>query len=349
MAKEPSDERGLPILGRPSFRTRLGGGTGNSYNEKRAAFLPEPAATNATTPMSEPIAYLNGQYVPRSQLWVSVDDPGFLLGVTVSERLRTFRGQLFQWPRHLRRLEQSLRIVAVETGLSAEQWTDIVQRVVEHNGALRDKDDDLGLVLFVTPGVASAAGSPTVCVYTDPLPWSQFKLLYEQGQPLAVVDVRQVPEQCWPLELKCRSRMHYYLADREANRRYPGARALLLDLEGFVTEASTANVLIYRRDEGLISPPPRRILPGVTLEVNGQLAAECEVPFVRRDFTADELQGADEILLCSTSPCLWPALQIDGRPVGDGQPGPIYRQLLASWTNLVGIDLVAQAQQNAAR
>jgi branched-subunit amino acid aminotransferase/4-amino-4-deoxychorismate lyase len=271
-----------------------------------------------------------------------------MLGVTVSERLRTFGGKLFRLSQHLRRLDHSLEIVGVDIGLNHAQLTEIAERLVAHNRALLDEGDDLGLVLFASPG-SPAAGRPTLCLYTDPLPFGQWAELYERGQPLAIVDVRQVPATCWPPELKCRSRMHYYLADREAARKFPGSRAVLLDQEGYVSEASTANVLVVHEGEGLVSPPERRILPGVTLGVNEELAAAAGIPFARRDLTAEDLRDADELLLCSTSPCIWPALEIDGRAVGNGRPGPVLKRLLAAWRELVGIDLPAQAARFRSR
>ncbi len=296
----------------------------------------------------EPIAYYNGKFLPRSELAVRVEDPGFVLGVTVSERLRTFGGRLFRLANHLQRLDHSLEIVGVDIGLDHDQLTAIAEQLVAHNHALLAEGDDLGLILFATPGLPAAPSqpaTPTVCLYTDPLPFGQWADLYTQGQPLAVVDVRQVPNNCWPTELKCRSRMHYYLADREAARKFPGARALLLDQQGFVSEASTANVLVFREQEGLLSPPPRSILPGVTLGVNEELAGELGIPFVRRDLTVGDLEQADELLLCSTSPCLWPALEFNGRPVGEGRPPAVLPRLLEAWKQRVGLDFVEQAQR----
>ena len=293
---------------------------------------------------SEPIAFLNGQFTSRSRLAVSVDDTGFMLGVTVSERLRTFRGKLFRLSRHLDRFDRSLDIVGIDIGLSHAELIGIAERLVDHNRTLVAAEDDLGLILFATPGDPSAS-SATVCMYTDPLPFCHWADAYHQGQSLAVVDVRQVPTDCWPAELKCRSRMHYYLADREADRRHPGARAVLLDRQGFVSEASTANVLAVVEGEGLVSPPARSVLPGVTLGVNEELAATLEIPFVRRDLTVDDLTRANELLLCSTSACLWPALQLNGRPVGNGRPGPVFERLLIAWNQLVGVELAGQANR----
>ena len=139
--------------------------------------------------------------------------------------------------------------------------------------------------------------------------------------------------------------MHYYLADREAQRREAGARALLLDQEGFVMEASTANILMYRAREGLVSPPRDKILPGVSVAVLQELAAQLSIPFHHRALQVEEVQAADEVLLCSTSPCVLPVSSLDGVAIGQGQPGPVFQQLMAAWGGLVGVDIIRQARQ----
>src|SRR5690606_15089688 len=110
-----------------------------------------------------------------------------------------------------------------------------------------------------------SAALPTVCLHTRRLPYAHWADKYEVGEALATTPVLQAPGECWPPALKCRSRMHYYLADREAAARFPGARALMLDAGGFATEASTANVLVYRAGVGLLTPPRAKILPGISL------------------------------------------------------------------------------------
>ncbi|MEX2027129.1 MAG: aminotransferase class IV, partial [Pirellulaceae bacterium] len=158
-----------------------------------------------------------------------------------------------------------------------------------------------------------------------------------------------VPAACWPAELKCRSRMHYYLADKQAREREAGARALLLDESGQVVEASTANLLIYRAGEGLVSPPRDAILPGVSVGVLEELAAALDIPFLHRRLEVSEAAAAAEVLLCSTSPCVWPVTRFNGRPIADGTCGPVARQLLAAWSKLVGVDIAAQAARFATR
>ena len=283
-----------------------------------------------------------------------MNDIGFVQGVSVAERLRTFGGKLFRIEQHLQRLARSLEIVGIDLPQDLAELGSMAERLVAENHALLANGDDLGLCLFVTPGVSgwladAVPPGPTVCMHTYPLPFHQFAHFYEQGQPLVVSKVRQVPTTCWPSELKCRSRMHYYLADKEAATAQPGARALLLDADGFVSEASTANIVIYQRDEGLISPPREKILPGVSIGVLEELAEATWVPFFYRDLTVEELLAADEAMLCSTSPCVWPVTQLGGQQIGKGKPEYAFRRLLGAWNDLVGIDIEAQAKRFSAR
>jgi branched-subunit amino acid aminotransferase/4-amino-4-deoxychorismate lyase len=305
--------------------------------------------------MPEPIAHLNGKWLPISEAAVSVFDGGFMQGVTVAEQLRTFGGQLFRLDLHLDRLARSLAIVGVDPGLARGEFARIATELAAQNHKLLEDGDDLGLTIFVTPGPYAAFAAvarhkgPTVGIHTQPLPFGAFADKYDTGESLVVSDIRQVPAACWPAELKCRSRMHYFLADRLARDREPGSRALLLDERGFVTEASTANILAYYRDVGLISPPRERILPGVTVAVIEELAGRLGIPFSHRDLTTDDVAAADEVLLCSTSPCVIPVTRLDARPIAGGRPGPISGQLQAAWSAMVGCDIVAQARRFAAR
>jgi len=300
--------------------------------------------------MPESVAYLNGKFIPFSQAAISVTDGGFVQGVTVAEQLRTFGGQLFRLEQHLGRLARSLTIVGIDLGMPVEKLGDIGQELAARNHALLEPGDDLGLSMFVTPGQYStfssgSAPGPTIGLHTYPLPFHLWHDKYERGESLVVTEVMQVPAACWPSELKCRSRMHYYLADRQARQIEPGARALMLDERGFVTEASTANILVYYKGVGLVSPPKEMILPGVSAAVGEELAGNLGIPFSLRTLTVDDVAAADEVLLCSTSPCLWPVTRLNRKPIGDGKAGEIARRLLAAWSELVGVDIQGQAMR----
>ena len=143
--------------------------------------------------------------------------------------------------------------------------------------------------------------------------------------------------------------MHFYLADKQAREIEPGARALLLDERGLVTEASTANVVVYHANRGLISPPKEYILPGVTVAVVEELAGRIGIAFGHDELTVDDVAGADEVLLCSTSPCTWSVTRLNGQPIGNGKPGPASQRLRQAWSEMVHLDIEAQARRFATR
>jgi branched-subunit amino acid aminotransferase/4-amino-4-deoxychorismate lyase len=309
--------------------------------------------------MPEPLAFLNGQWIPASAATIPVGDAGFVQGATVAEQLRTFRGKIFHLDDHLARLAHSLKIVGIDIGLSPDRLAETAQELVAHNHALLDEGDDLGLSIFATPGAYPAYAacektepddspnlpSPTLCLHTYPLPFRLWARKYRAGQVLATTDVQQVPSACWPANLKCRSRMHYYLADRRAAAIEPGARALMLDAEGYVTEASTANVLIHTPTEGLVSPWAQKILPGISLSTVVELARRLGIVWTERDLTVGDVASAGEVLLTSTPLCLLPVTRLNGQPIGDGVPGEIFGRLLTAWSRLVGLEIAEQAEQ----
>ncbi len=304
--------------------------------------------------MPEPQAYLNGTFVPAAQAVLLPSDGGFVQGVTVAEQLRTFGGKLFRLDAHLERLFHSLAIVEVAPVPSAEELATAAQELVARNHPLLSLGDDLGLAMFVTPGAyapmtASGVARPTVCLHTFPLRFDLWADKFRRGQALAVTDVEQVSIRCWPPELKCRSRMHYYLADRQAAARFPGSRALMLDEDGFITEATSANLVIYKEKQGLLVPPAEKILPGISMAVLIELADELGIACAESDLTPLDLVEASEAFLTSTSVCMLPVTRFNGQPIGGGAVGKTYERLLAAWNELVGLDVAAQAERFAKR
>lgn len=311
---------------------------------------------------AQPIAWLNGMVLPEAALSVPVGDAGFVLGATVTEQLRTFRGRLFSPKAHAERLADSLAITGIDLatargphgeplGLTVPDVIAAAARVAEHNAALRPADDDLGLVIFATPGDLAAQhdgqpGTPRVAIHSFPLAFRLWHQAYATGVALRRVRIRQVPDDCWPVRLKCRSRMHYHLADREAAALEPGSKAILEDLDGAICETSTANLIAVH--DSVLSPPTHA-LAGVSLGYVQALAVQQGLAWEPRRLVAADLASADELLLSSTPNCLLPATRYEGQPVGDGQPGPVFRRLLDAWTASVGVDIAEQARRGAAR
>jgi branched-chain amino acid aminotransferase len=299
-----------------------------------------------------PQAYLNGSFVPADQAVVSMTDGGFVQGTAVAEQLRTFGGKLFRLEPHVERLFRCLEIVGIDPHLAHGRLAQIAAQLVEHNHRLLAAEDDLGLAIVVTPGpylpMTGEPGNPAICMHTFPLRFELWAEKYARGQSLYTTDVTQVPAECWPRELKCRSRMHYYLADQKARQREPGSRALMLDEQGFVIETTTANIVVYARGK-LALPPQEKILPGISLAVLLELTKELGIEHVHRDLTPADVAAADEVLITGTSHCILPVVALNGAPIGSGKPGPVFARLLAAWSRLVGVDIAAQAEQFAAR
>ena len=306
---------------------------------------------------AEPLTFLNGRMLPASQAHLTVYDAGVVLGATVTELVRTFRKKLFRLDDHLHRLDQSLHFVGFDIGMSMDELGTTVKQLVAHNAELLGPEDELGLVTFVTAGeyptyAGGAAGSvrttPTVCAHTFPLPFELWAGKLLSGVHLVTPSIRHVPPQCYDPKMKCRSRMHYYLADQQARLVDRDAAALLLDLEGNVTETGAANFLIVE-DGTIVSPSLRNTLPGVSRATVIELAAKLGIPFAVRDFQVFDAVNADEAFLASTPYCLMSVTKINGTQIGTGKPGAIYARLTKAWSELVGLDVVQQIVEGARR
>lgn len=307
--------------------------------------------------MTEPLVYLNGKTVPASQAHIAIYDAGIVLGATVTEMVRTFRHKLFKLDDHLARLSRALKYVRFDIGMPIEQLGKACTALVEQNCTLLGPDDDLGLVIFITAGeyptyAGSAAGSvrttPTICAHTFPMPWEMWAAKMAEGMHVVTPSIRHVPPQCYDPNMKYRSRMHYYLGDQEARLVDPNAAALLLDLEGNITETSGANFLIVENGT-IVSPTLRNILPGISRATVIELAAELGIPFVERDFQLFNVINADEAFTSTTPYCVMPVTRINGVPIGSGKPGPVVARLLSAWSNRVGLDIVGQIAEGAQR
>ena len=299
------------------------------------------------------IAWSDGRIVPAETLAIPVGDAGFVLGATVTEQLRTFRGRVFLAAEHACRMAGSLAVAGIDLPMPLDEVFEAAAEVAARNHASLDPGDDLGVCVFATPGDLPAqhggfAGPPRVMVHSFPLAFRLWARGYSEGIPLVGVAVRQVPDDCWPLAVKCRSRMHYHLADREAAARVAGGRPLLCHTDGHVSETSTANVVAVIGGR-LVTPPPSDSLSGVSLGHVRRLAADAGLSWEERRLSLDECQAADELLLSSTPSCLLPATSLDGRPVGRGRPGAVFDRLLDAWSRGVGLDIRRQAETMAGR
>jgi branched-subunit amino acid aminotransferase/4-amino-4-deoxychorismate lyase len=303
--------------------------------------------------VSEPLAYLHGRLLPASQANLSLQDAGFVMGATVTDLCRTVHHRLYRWDDHLARFHNSCQAAQMTPPVDDSELTRLAHKLVAHNAALLTADEDLALVLFVTPGVIGYYGglatglgeAPlTFGMHTFPLPFARYRRLFREGAHLAVPTTRQVPLLSVDPQIKHRSRLHWWLADREVQSLHPGATAVLLDENCHLTETATANLLLVKQGT-VLSPPRAQILPGISLQVVEGLCRDKGIAFVEKLLTIGDAQTADEILLTSTPYCLcgvsrWGRLAVPW-------PGPMLQMLLAAWSDKIGLDIRAQVENSA--
>ena len=299
---------------------------------------------------AEPNAYLNGALVPASQLRINVYDLGFVLDATLTEMTRTFGHQAFRLADHVARLYRSLRYCGISPDESEDELLARSEELVAHNARLIGAEEELGVVHFVTPGenpiyagsaAATARLRPTVGIHTFPLPFAVWRNLFVEGAHLVTPAIRHVPPQCVDPKMKNRSRLHWFLADGQTHAVDPQAITLLLDLDGNITECSGSNVVVI--DDGVIyTPSSRNILQGISLCTVRDLAPQMGLGFQEKDMQIYDVVNADEVWLTTTPYCVAPATKINGLPIADGKPGPLLEEVLAAWSDLVGMDVKGQ-------
>lgn len=300
--------------------------------------------------MTEPLVYLNTDFVPASQAKLNIYDLGLVLGATLTEMTRTFRHRPYRAEEHVARLYRSLKFAGIAVPLSPAQMLAKTQELVQANCRLLASDEDLGVVHFVTPGEnllyagsAGAAGplTPTICIHSFPLRFSLWRHLFLDGVHVVTPSVRHVPPQCIEPKMKNRSRLHWFLADRQTRAVDPRAVTLLLDLDGNVTECAGSNFVIVK-DGVVVTPPTRNILWGESLQTIKELAPQLGLGFVERDFQPYDVVNADEAWLTTTPYCMAPCTKINNIPIGDGKRGPHFGRMIQAWGERVGLNIESQ-------
>ena len=301
--------------------------------------------------MKEFTAYFNGEWVPRSQVKIDPDDRGFCRADVVFDGARTFNGKAFRLRQHVDRLYRSLKYVRIDPGLSPEEMLDVHKEAIRHNEHLRAEVGDFLIRPFVTRGVgymSQSSGPPTVGVTVAPVDVGRFAPLFKVGVHGVIPRTRSYSPESLDPKIKHYSRMNFNLAELEAADVDPEAWPILLDGDGNLTEGTTNNVFLVTG--GVIrSPRDRATLQGVSRGMVFDLASQLSIPIVEEDLQPYDLYNSDEAFFSRSGPCILPVTKVDNRVVADGKPGPITQQLLAAWSEMIGMDIVGQAMELANR
>lgn len=292
----------------------------------------------------ELMVYVNGEMVPESVALISPLDRGMLWGDSVYDVERTFGGKVFKLREHLDRLYGSLRYTRIDPGMSQGEMERLTLEVVEANRHLLGPNDDFTVTQNISRGPLNreAHQGPTVLIYCRPMAFREFVHHYFKGTRVVTPSTRRTPPQCLSPKGKISNKMNHYIADFEAREVDPEAFALMLDLDGNITETSGANFMFV--SGGCINVPNRRqVLQGITMATVLELAENLGVPVQEGDYTPFDVYQADEAMITTSSYCIIPAASLNGWRIGAQMPGPITRALTAAWSDMAGVNIVDQA------
>lgn len=265
--------------------------------------------------------YLNGDYLPLEEARIPVMDRGFLFGDGVYEVIIAYGGRPMRLTEHMDRLDASLAAIRIADPLSREQWYGIFRRLLGTDAG------DKVLYLQVTRGVDAqrnhlfpAVASPTVFA----MAWDARPRCADIARTgvaaITLDDLRWL--RC---DIKSTALLGNVLLRQEAEE--AGGEESILVRDGRVTEGSSSNVFLVHNGELVTPPKDQLVLPGITRDLVLELAAGAGIPCSEREIARGELMRADEIWITSSSREVAPVTRLDDAPVGDGVPGPLWRQL----------------------
>jgi len=281
--------------------------------------------------------YMNGAFVPRDEAKVSVFDHGFLYGDGVFEGIRVYDGVVFRLRDHIKRLYDSAKSILLDIPMTPEEMEAAVVATVRKNG-LRDAY----IRLIVSRGVGDLGLDPRTCTRPQVvIIVSQIRLwpkeLYERGIRVVTVPTRRNTPDALNPKIKSLNYLNNVLVKIEANLAGV-AEALMINQDGYVAEGSGDNVFIVRR--GVLFTPPGYVgaLEGITRQVVMELAQDLGYTVKEEPFTRHDVYVADEVFLTGTAAEIIAVVEVDGRTIGNGMPGPITRRLTEAFRQRVRVD-----------
>lgn len=301
--------------------------------------------------MAEYISYLNGEWLPTDDCRIDVFDRGLLMGDAVFDVARTYNGKPFKMERHFARMARSLKHTRMDIGMTPEEFGRIVFEAVDRNQDNVREAGDLVIWWFATRGKGAwawSAGPGAVGCRIAPVDFARFSPFFSTGVHGVITKVRSHAPGTVEPKVKHYTRMNFAMAELEANDVVPEGWPVLTDQEGNLTEGTINNVFLV--SGGTIrTATDRSILQGISRSVVFDLADQLGIPIVEEDLQPYDLYTADEAFVSFTGPGVLPMTKADHREIGDGEVGPVVNQLIAAWSELVGVDIVDQAQRFGSR
>jgi D-alanine transaminase len=269
-----------------------------------------------------PQCYLNGKYLPIYEARISPLDRGFLYADGAYEVMPVYRGRPFRFGAHAQRMTRSLAEIRMDDPHTREEWHDIIARLIAPNGPV-----DQYVYWQVTRGAergrnhAPLPNVPrTVFAFASPFPFASTAALENGVACITAQDTRWARCDIKSVSLLANVLLRQLAVDANA------AETILLR-DGELMEASSSAVHVVIRGEIRSPPNSRKVLPGTTRGVMEELAERANIPHRSTRVTESELRNAEEIWLTAAVREMSSVTVLDGKPVGSGNPGPLYRRI----------------------
>ncbi len=265
--------------------------------------------------------YVNGEYVPEEDATVSIFDRAFLFGDGIYEVTSVLGGKLIDFEAHVQRLDRSLGEISMDWPCTPEELLEVHRELVRLNNVVEG-----GVYMQVTRGSADRefpfpAETPTTLVA-----FTQARPLLDNPRVKTGIRVVSMPDIRWQRrDIKSTALLAQVLGKERAvsENAYEG----WMVEDGYVTEGTSSSAYIIKDGKVVTRPLSNSILPGVTRRTLLHLMQECDVELDERLFTIEEAYAADEAFITSASTFVLSIVDIDGRKIGDGTPGPLARRL----------------------
>ena len=271
----------------------------------------------------DPVVYLNGNFVPLSQASVSVLDRGFIFGDGIYEVVPLYFQKPFRMNEHLDRLERSLAKIEMAAPLARHEWPGLIDALL----AKQPKRDCAMVYIQVTRGVAkrdhafpNPAVKPTLFMMVAPMAPPPQKVREQGVRAASIEDVR------WLLcDIKSTSLLGNVLAKQAAVK--AGVDEVIQFRDGMMTEGAACNVWIVEQGKVIGAPKDNKVLEGIRYGLFQELCEHCGIEFVLEPVERARVANAQELMVSSATREVLPVVELDGKPIGSGVPGPIYARL----------------------
>lgn len=277
------------------------------------------------------IVYINGEFIPYQEARVSIDDRGYTFGDGVYEVIAIYNGEPFKFEEHFIRLEQSARALDINLGDYKELMA-AAQELIKRNELYPTSQMYIQVTRGTEPRkhIYSDNLQPNIVMNVKELKRHPEEVFKKGNKAITVADER------WPrCYIKTIILLPNILVKQQAKR--AGAFEAIQIRDGWVTEGSSSNVFIVKNGVVITPPATNYILNGITRRVLIEEIQKMGLPMKEESVSTNDLFNADEVFLTGTTTEVMPIVDLDGKPVKDGKPGPLTRQILQRYLDLIGL------------